>query len=145
MIAYERHSAERGIELASPRPAEGETTVEVRRDTLVILSFNKQILSRGSATYDGLKIPSTPSVNKKECELGKKLLHLQIHILGATTKALYMELCPKCKDRVGDKDAFPDFRAKSNIVVPQKNGRLLVAFTLTCCSKHREPQDSEYW
>ena len=145
MIAYERHSAERGIELASPRPAEGETTVEVRRDTLVILSFNKQILSSGSATYDGLKIPSTPSVNKKGCELGKKLLHLQIHVLGATSKALYMELCHKCKERVGDKDAFPDFRARSNIVVPQKNGRLVVAFTLGCCSGHREPQDSQYW
>ena len=145
MIAYERHSAVRGIELVSPRPAEGETTVQVRRDTLVILNFDMQILSRGSATYDGLKIPSTPSVNRKGCEAGKKLLHIQIRVLGATTKALYRTLCHKCKERAGDKDAFPDFRARSNIVVPQKNGRLVVAFVLACCSKHREPQDSEYW
>ena len=119
--------------------------VQVRRDTLVTLSFNMEILSRGSATYDGLKIPKTPSVNKEECESGKKLLHLQIRVLGATTKVLYNTLCHKCKHWVGDKDAFPDFRARSNIRVPQKNGKLQVAFTLACCSKHREPQDSEYW
>ena len=103
-----------------------------------------QSLSSGSATYDGLKIPSTPSVSRKGSEAGKRLLYLQIRVLGATTKALYETLCHKCKDRAGDKDAFPDFRAKSNILVPQKNGRLLVAFILACCSKHREPQDSEY-
>ena len=145
MIPYELCSVARGIELVSPRPADGETTVQVRRDIRITLNFDVKILSSGSATYDGLKIPKTPSVNKEECESGKKLLHLQIRVLGATTKALYQSLCHKCKDRDGDKDAFPDFRAKSNIVVPHKNGRLLVAFTLACCSKHREPQDSEYW
>ncbi len=146
MIPYEPHSAEREIELASPRPAKGETTrVVVRRDTLVILSFNKQILSRGKDTYNGLKIPKTSSVNKEECESGKKLLHLQVRVLGATTQAPYDTLCRICKARVGDKDAFPDFRAKSNILVPQKNGRLLAAFTLACCSKHRQPEDLEYW
>ena len=103
-----------------------------------------QDLSSGLATYDGLRIPSTPSVNRKGSEAGKKLLYLQIRVLGATTKASYETVCHKCKDRVGDRDAFPDFRAKSNILVPQKNGRLLVAFILACCSKHREPQDSEY-
>ena len=144
MIPYERHSAVRGIELASPRPADGETTVQVRRDTLVILSLNTQILSSSSTTYDGLKIPSTPSVNRKGSEAGKKLLSLKIRVLGATTKASYETLCHKCKDRTGDKDAFPDYRAKSNILIPQKNGRILVAFILACCSKHREPQDSEY-
>ena len=139
MIAYESHSAERGIEFTSPRPAEGETTVEVRRDILVILSFNKEILSRGSATYNGLKIPCTPSVDKQESESGKKLLHLQIRVLGATTETSYKTLCHKCKKRAGDKDAFPDFRATSNIVVPKKNGKLRVAFKLACCSEHREP------
>ena len=104
-----------------------------------------KILSRGSATYDGLKIPKTPSVKKAEWDSEKELLHLQIRVLGATTKAPYKALCHKCKDRDGDKDAFPDFHAKSNILVPRKNGKLLVAFTLACCSKHREPQDSEYW
>ena len=103
------------------------------------------MLSRGSATYDGLKIPSTPSVDKHEGESGKKLLHLQIRVLGATTKTPYETLCHSCKKRVGDKDAFPDFRAKSNILVPKKNGKLFVAFKLACCSKHREPRDSEYW
>ncbi len=102
-----------------------------------------QSLSSGSATYDGLKIPSTPSVTRKGSEAGKKLLFLQIRVFGATTKALYETLCHKCKDRAGDKDAFPDYRARSNIL-PQKNGRVPVAFTLACCSKHREPQDSEY-
>jgi len=102
-------------------------------------------LSSGSATYDGLKIPSTPSVNRKGSEEGKKLLFLQIRVLGATTKAPYDTLCHNCKDRAGDKDAFPDYRAKSNILTPQKNGRVLVAFILACCSKHRSPQDSEYW
>jgi len=94
MIPYEPHSAEREIELASPRPAKGETTrVVVRRDTLVILSFNKQILSRGKDTYNGLKIPKTSSVNKEEyCESGKKLLHLQVRVLGATTQAPYAKL-----------------------------------------------------
>ena len=116
--------------------------VEVRRDTLVILSFNIQILSSGSATYDGLKIPSTPSVKRKGYESEKNLLHLQIRALGATTEAPYKT---PCKNTAGDNDAFPDFRAKSNILVPQKNGKLLVAFILACCSKHREPQDSEYW
>jgi len=104
-----------------------------------------KILSRGSATYDGLKIPTTSLVKKEECESGKKLLHLQIRVLGATSKAPYKTLCHKCKDMKGDMDAFPDFHAKSNILVPQKNGRLLVVFTLTCCSRHRKPQDSEYW
>ena len=104
-----------------------------------------QILSSGSATYDGLKIPSTPSVKRKGCESGKKLFHLQIRVIGATTKASYKTMCYKCKNTAGDKDAFPDFRAKSNIVVPQKNGKLLVRFTLGCCSRHREPQDSQYW
>ena len=137
-------SAVRGIELVSPRPADGETTVQVRRDTLVILCFNMQSLSSGSATYDGLKIPSTPSVTRRGSEAGKKLLFLQIRVLGATTKASYETLCHNCKDRAGDKDAFPDYRARSNILIP-KNGRVPVAFTLACCSKHREPQDSEYW
>ena len=104
-----------------------------------------QSLSNGSAIYDGLKIPDTPSVNRKGSEAGKKLLFLQIRVLGATSKASYQTLCHQCKDRVGDKDAFPDFRAKSNVLTPQKNGRVLVAFILACCSKHREPQDSEYW
>ena len=104
-----------------------------------------QSLSSGSATYDGLKIPSTPSVTRMGSEMGKKLLFLQIRVLGATTKASYETLCHKCKDRAGDKDAFPDYRARSNILIAQKNGRVAVAFTLACCSKHREPQDSEYW
>jgi len=145
MIPYERRSAERGIELVSPRPADGETTVVVRRDIRITLNFDMKILSSGSATYDGLKIPKTPSVKKAERESGKKLLHLQIRVLGATTNAPYETLCDNCKVRDGDNDAFPDFRARSNICVPQKNGKLLVAFILACCSKHRERQDSEYW
>ena len=104
-----------------------------------------QNLSSGSATYDGLKIPSTPSVYTQEGDSGKKLLHLRIRVLGATTKTLYDTLCHNCKERVGDKDAFPDFRAKSNILVPKRDDKLIVAFKLDCCSKHREPQDSEYW
>ena len=123
---------------------DGGTTVQVRRDTLVTLSFNMQTLSRGSATYDGLKIPSTPSVGQRDNEAGRKLLHLQIRVLGATTKTPYKTLCHKCKDGAGDKDAFPDFCAMSDILTPQWNGRVLVAFILACCSKHREPQDSEY-
>ena len=104
-----------------------------------------KILSRGSANYDGLKIPKTPSVNKEERGSGKKLLHLQIRVLGTKSKAPYGTLSHKCNDRVADKGTFPDFRAKSNILVPKKNGRLLVAFMLACCSKNREPRDSEYW
>ena len=102
-------------------------------------------LSNGSAIYDGLKIPKTPSVRSQGSETGKKLLRLQIRVLGATTKALYETLCPECKEREGDRDAFPDFRAKSNILVPKKNGRVSVAFTLACHSNHRKPHDSEYW
>jgi hypothetical protein len=101
-------------------------------------------LPRGSATYDGLKIPSTPSVRRHDSEAGKNLLHLQIRVLGATTKAPYETLCDECKDRDGNRGAFPDFRAKSNILVPNKSGKVLVAFFLACYSKHRE-HDSEYW
>ena len=143
--SYECHSTVRGIELVNPRPAKGETTVQVRRDTCITLSFDMRSLSNGSDTYDGLKIPRTPSVKSHRSESEKKLLHLEIRVLGATTKNEYTTLCHMCKDREGDRDAFPDFRAKSNVLVPQKNGRLLVFFTLACCSKHRKPQDSEYW
>jgi hypothetical protein len=145
MIPDARHSTVRGIELESPRPTEGETIVRVRRDTCIILGFDMQSLSGRVATYDGLKIPSTPSVRKHGSDTGKNLLHLQIRVLGATTKAPYDTLCHECKDREGYKDAFPDFRAKSNVLVPQKNRRVLVAFTLACYSKHRKPIDSEYW
>ena len=145
MIAYELRSAVRGIELASPRPADGETAVQVRRDTLVILSFNMQTLSRGSATYDGLKIPSTPSVRQHGSEAGRNVLHLQIRILDAITKVPYKTQCHQCKDREGDMGAFPDFRAKSNIALPLMNGRVPIAFTLACCTNYREPRDSEYW
>jgi len=101
-------------------------------------------LSRGSTTYDGLKIPSTPSVKREGSEEGKNLLRLQIRVLGATTKAPYDTLCDKCKEREGNRGAFPDFRARSNILVPQKKGRVPVAFSLACNSRHREPHDSEY-
>ena len=101
--------------------------------------------SRGSANYDGLKIPSTPSVRQRGIEEGKKLLNLQIRVLGAATKTPYGALCHECKDRNGDRDAFPDFHAKSDILVPQGNGKVIVAFTLACYSKHREPHDSNYW
>jgi hypothetical protein len=104
-----------------------------------------QSLSSGSATYNGLEIPKTPSVRSQCSEAGKFLLRLQIRVLGAKTKALYETLCHRCKKRDGDRDAFPDFRAKSNILVPQKDGRVLVSFTLACRSDHREPHDSEYW
>ena len=102
-------------------------------------------LSSGSATYDGLKIPKTPSVRSQGSETGKKLLHFHIRVLGATTKTLYETLCHECKEREGDRDAFPDFRAKSNILVPKKNGKVSVVFTLACNSNHRKPDDSEYW
>ena len=101
--------------------------------------------SRGTATYDGLKIPKTPSVRQRGREAGRKLLHLQIRVLGATSKAPYRTLCPKCEDRNGDEEAFPDFRARSNILVPQWDGKVLVALTLACYSEHRKPHDSEYW
>ena len=134
----EPRSAVQGIELESPRPADGETMVQVRRDSCVTLSLEL-------ATYDGLKIPSTHSVRSQGNEAGMKLLRLKIRVLGATTKAPYRTLCHECKKREGDKRAFPDFRAKSNILVPQKNGRVPVSFFLSCHSKHREPNDSEYW
>jgi len=102
-------------------------------------------LPTGLIAYDGLKIPSTPSVRSHCSEDKKKLLHLEIRVLGATTKNEYATVCHVCKAREGDKGAFPDFRAKSNIVVPKKNGKLLASFTLPCYSKHRNPQDSEYW
>ena len=104
-----------------------------------------KILSMGSATYDGLKIPSTPSVRSEGSEEGKNLLSLQIRVLGATTKAPYETFCDKCKEREGDRRAFPDFRARSNIFAPQRDGRVLVSFMLFCCSNHRKPRDSEYW
>jgi len=104
-----------------------------------------QSLSSGSVTYDGLKIPRTPSVRSEGSEAGKKLLRLQIRVLGATTKAAYETLCDICKEREGDRDAFPDFRAKSDILVPRRDGRVLVSFTLACRSNHRKPHDSEYW
>ena len=141
-IPDKRHST---IKLESPRPPDGENTVRVRRDACVTLSFCMQSLSSGSATYDGLKIPRTPSVRGQGREEGKKLLRLQIRVLGATTKAPYETLCRECQDREGDRGAFPDFRARSNILVPQKNGRVFVAFSLACYSKHRQPNDSEYW
>lgn len=135
----------RGIGLESPRAADGETTVHVRRDTCITLNFDMQNLSNGSIIYDGLKIPSTPSVRSHCSEDGKKLLHLEIRVLGATTRNEYGTVCHICKDREGDRDAFPDFRAKGNVLVPKKNGKLLVSFTLACYSKHREPRDSQYW
>jgi hypothetical protein len=99
--------------------------------------------------YDGLKIPSTPSVKNHGDERGKKLLHLQIRVLGATTRATYDTLCQDCKSRVGNKnDGLPllDFHARSNTLTPQRNGsseRTRVSFTLFCYSKHRKP-DLEY-
>ena len=119
--------------------------VEVRRDRYVTLSFHMQSLSSGSATYDGLKIPSTPSVGRKGNEEGKKLLCLQIRVLGAATKTPYETLCHDCKDSKGGMGAFPDFRAASNILVPQNDGRVLVNFFLACDSYHREPYDPQYW
>ena len=104
-----------------------------------------QSFSRGTATYDGLKIPSTPSVVQRGREAGRKLLHLQVRVLGATTKAPYRTLCHKCKDRSGYRDAFPDFRVKSNILVPQGRDKVFVAFTMACSSEHRKPHDSDYW
>ena len=142
-----RYSTVQGIELESPRPAEGETIARVRRDTCITLGFDIQAISRRIATYDGLKIPSTPSVKNPGSEMGKKLLHLQIRVLGATTKAPYDTLCHECKNREGNKAAFPNFRSRSNILVPPRKGRstrVTVAFTLACCSKHRKPNDSEY-
>ena len=104
-----------------------------------------QSLFSGSATYNGLKIPTTRSVKSRGSEREEKLLHLQIRVLGGKTKALYETLCDECKKREGDKGAFPDFRAKSNILVPRKNGTIPVSFFLACHSKHCEPHDSEYW
>ena len=118
--------------------------VQVRPDTGITLSFHMESLSTGSATYDGLKIPRTRAVKSRDSEAEKKLLRLQIRVLGATTKARYKTLCHKCQKREGDKGAFPDFRAKSNILTPQKDGRVHVSFFLACYSKHREPNDSEY-
>ena len=144
------HSTLRGIELESPRPVEGETIVQVRRDTCVTISFDIPSILRMSATYDGLKLPSTPSVRNHGNEGGKKLLYLQIHVLGATSRTLYKAVCYSCKTRAGNRrDGLPllDFHARSNILVPQENGRnskVLVAFTLACYSKHRRPNDSEY-
>ena len=99
-------------------------------------------LSRGLAVYDGLKIPNTASVRNQASEAGKKLLCLQIHVLGATTKASYDSLCHECKEGEGNRDACPDIRARSNVLVSQKNNRVLVAFTLTHYSKHRKPHNS---
>jgi hypothetical protein len=118
----------------------------MRRDTQVKLIFKMQSLLGESATYDGLKIPSTPSVKNHDDERGKKLLYLQIRVLGATTKATYNTLCQDCKSRVGNKnDGVPllDFHATSNILIPQRSGRVRVALTFACYSKHRAP-DLEY-
>ena len=104
-----------------------------------------QRFSRGTATYDGLKILKTPSVRQHRCEAGRKLLHLQIQVLGVTSKAPYRTLCTKCEDRNGDEDAFPDFHARSNILVPQWDSKVLVILTLACYSKHCKPHNSEYW
>ena len=92
----------------------------MRRDTCVTLGFDMRSFLTGSDTFDGLKIPSTPSVRNNGSEMGKKLLHLRIRVLGATTKTPYDTLCHECKDREGRRDAFPDFRARSNILVPQR-------------------------
>ena len=128
----------------------GETTVQVRRDACVNLSFDMQSLSRGLVPYDGLKIPSTPSVRNHDSDVGKQLLHLKIRVLGAVTKAPYDTLCDNCKTRMGNRSdgLLLDFHARSNILVPQKNGRsnkILVLFIIACDSKHRKPNDSEYW
>ena len=141
MIPHVLHSDVRGIELESPRPAEGGTTVQVRRATCVTLSFDMRSLSGGLAAYDGLKIPNTASVKNQASEAGKKVLRLQIRVLGTTTKAPYDALCHECNEREGNRDTFPDFRARSNILVPQKNNTMLVTFTLACYSKHRKPHN----
>jgi hypothetical protein len=128
---------------------EGETTVRMRRDTCVNLIFDMQSLLEESATYDGLKIPSTPSVKNLDHGRGKKLLHLQIRVLGATTRVTYNTLCQDCKARVGNKnDGLPllDFHARSNILIPRRNGRserVRVSFSFACYSKDRKP-DLEY-
>jgi hypothetical protein len=109
MISDARHSTVRGIELESPRPTEGETTVRVRRDTCINLSFDMQSLSGRTATYDGLKIPSTPSVRKHGSESGKNLLHLQIRVLGATTKAHMIHCVTNAKIGRGIRTLFPTF------------------------------------
>jgi hypothetical protein len=143
-------STVRGIELERPRPAEGETIVRMRRETHIVLNFDMHSLSRELGAYVGLKIPSTPSVKNHDSEAGKKLLYLHIRVLGATTRTTYEALCRRCKDRVGNRHTeppFPDFHAKSDILVPQKSGGnniVLVAFTLACYSKDRKPNDSEY-
>ena len=99
-------------------------------------------LSTGSGTYDGLKIPRTPSVKRRCREDEKKLLHLELRVLGATTKNRYETLCHTCKDREGDKDAFPDFRAKNDILVAKEDDRILVSFALACYLLFQAPQAS---
>lgn len=114
-------------------------------DTCITLSFDIQGFSTGSTTYDGLKIPFTRSVGHRGSKAGKKLLNLQIRVLGSTTKTPYEVLCHECKDKNEDGDAFPDYRARSNILIPRKNGKVFVAFTPACHSKHRKSHDSDYW
>lgn len=46
-----------------------------------------QILSGRLAAYNGSKIPNTPSVRNYASEVGKKLLRLQIRVLGVTIEA----------------------------------------------------------
>ena len=101
--------------------------------------FRHGSLSRGLAAYDGLKIPNTASVRNQASEAGKKVPRLQIRVLSTTIKASYDTLCHECKEREGNRDTFPDFRARSNVLVPQKNNTMLVAFTLACYSKHHKP------
>jgi hypothetical protein len=92
----------------------------MRRETYVTLSFDMRNLSGSLATCDGLKTPSTPSVRNHDKDVAKRLLHLQIRVLGATTKAPYDMTCHDCKARVGNRhDGLPslDFQAKSNMLV----------------------------
>ena len=105
-----------------------------------------QDLLGGSVTYDGLKIPSTRSVQNHQDEGGKKLLHLHILVLGATSKTPYNTVCDGCKNRTGRHDPpLLDFHARSNILVPDSRDNVVsVQFKLSCYSKHRYPNDSEY-
>ena len=123
-----------------------KTTIRVRRDTCITLSFDMRSFSTRPDAFDEWKIPSTPSLRNNESETGKRLLHLRIRVLGATTKVPHETLYYECKDKQGNKDAFHDLHAKSNILVPQKNrksSRISVTFTLACCSRHRKPNDLE--
>jgi hypothetical protein len=135
------------ITLIKPRPSEGETRIQVRRETHIALEIIfGQLPKELPAGCNGIKILPTGSVKNYADTNGKTLLEFRIRVYGATTKQLYETVCTSCQDREGKKKGTPsliDFCAKQDIIEP-KDGKVRVEFQFCCYAKDHRSGDTDY-